>query len=393
VPSVCPGPQGRPPRPAAAEDQKTGPDTAPQNLGRALPPRGYAGEQASARQDPCGLPGPRPRHAVAGDPAGVRPPPHARLRQTPRHGHVGDPAGARPPPRARLRQTPRHGHVGDLLHGHPVPRCPAPAGDLAAGHRLPCDPPNPAHRPGCGETLMGDHEASRGLPGPPHRHGCAPPPRRHVHCPNEPAPHPAAHSWHRYSCPPSAQPQYARSPRHPADHPNQPAPGPRRAFAPPSRPRIYVLRGSRHGAQASLPPRFPPHFPHPTKPRTQPGLARPAARVSPDTAVRAASVRTEATLTHDVRRRPTLPRGPPRSTIGAEELNFRVRNGTGCFPFAMTAETLWRFRSSAFPEDRPPMTRPTAPREPHSGRDPFGGPGVAPRASTAPGSRPPDRDV
>jgi hypothetical protein len=44
----------------------------------------------------------------------------------------------------------------------------------------------------------------------------------------------------------------------------------------------------------------------------------------------------------DVRRRPTLPRGPPRSTIGAEELNFRVRNGTGCFPFAMATETLWR---------------------------------------------------
>src|SRR6202035_6108834 len=43
-----------------------------------------------------------------------------------------------------------------------------------------------------------------------------------------------------------------------------------------------------------------------------------------------------------VRRRPTLPRGPPRSTIGAEELNFRVRNGTGCFPFAMATETLWR---------------------------------------------------
>ena len=43
-----------------------------------------------------------------------------------------------------------------------------------------------------------------------------------------------------------------------------------------------------------------------------------------------------------VRRRPTLPRGPPRSTIGAEELNFRVRNGTGCFPFAVTAVTLWR---------------------------------------------------
>src|SRR4051794_18819044 len=43
-----------------------------------------------------------------------------------------------------------------------------------------------------------------------------------------------------------------------------------------------------------------------------------------------------------VRRRPTLPRGPPRSTIGAVGLSFRVRNGTGRFPDAMTAETLWR---------------------------------------------------
>jgi hypothetical protein len=59
----------------------------------------------------------------------------------------------------------------------------------------------------------------------------------------------------------------------------------------------------------------------------------------------------------DVRRRPTLPRGPPRSTIGAEGLNFRVRNGTGCFPFAMAAETLWRCQ-----------VWPTAPQEPHSGR-------------------------
>ena len=30
------------------------------------------------------------------------------------------------------------------------------------------------------------------------------------------------------------------------------------------------------------------------------------------------------------RQRPTLPRSLPRSTIGAEELNFRVRNGNGC---------------------------------------------------------------
>jgi len=42
-----------------------------------------------------------------------------------------------------------------------------------------------------------------------------------------------------------------------------------------------------------------------------------------------------------VRRRPTLPRGGPRSTIGAERLSFRVRDGTGRFPLAMVAVTLW----------------------------------------------------
>ena len=46
----------------------------------------------------------------------------------------------------------------------------------------------------------------------------------------------------------------------------------------------------------------------------------------------------------NVRRRPTLPRSHPRSTIGAVGLSFRVRNGTGRFPYAMTAETLWRCR-------------------------------------------------
>src|SRR5688572_28404348 len=41
-----------------------------------------------------------------------------------------------------------------------------------------------------------------------------------------------------------------------------------------------------------------------------------------------------------VRRRPTLPQPLGCSTIGAERLNFRVRYGTGCFPFAMAAVTL-----------------------------------------------------
>ena len=40
-----------------------------------------------------------------------------------------------------------------------------------------------------------------------------------------------------------------------------------------------------------------------------------------------------------VRRRPTLPHPPECSTIGATGLSYRVRNGTGRFPNAMTTET------------------------------------------------------
>jgi hypothetical protein len=41
-----------------------------------------------------------------------------------------------------------------------------------------------------------------------------------------------------------------------------------------------------------------------------------------------------------LRRRPTLPRGCPPSTIGAGELNFRVRNGNGCDSAAMATGNL-----------------------------------------------------
>ena len=41
----------------------------------------------------------------------------------------------------------------------------------------------------------------------------------------------------------------------------------------------------------------------------------------------------DPTFTMYVRRRPTLPQPLDCSTIGAERLNFRVRYGTGCFPF------------------------------------------------------------
>ena len=45
-------------------------------------------------------------------------------------------------------------------------------------------------------------------------------------------------------------------------------------------------------------------------------------------------------FTEEVRRCPTLPQGPPCSTIGAVRLSFRVRNVTGRFPHAMAAVTL-----------------------------------------------------
>ena len=41
-----------------------------------------------------------------------------------------------------------------------------------------------------------------------------------------------------------------------------------------------------------------------------------------------------------IRRRPTLPGGIPPSTIGAGELNFRVRDGNGCDIAAMATGNL-----------------------------------------------------
>ena len=50
-----------------------------------------------------------------------------------------------------------------------------------------------------------------------------------------------------------------------------------------------------------------------------------------------------------VRRCPTLPQVPTCSTIGAERLSFRVRNGAGRFPFAMITETLWSYSRTSPP--------------------------------------------
>ncbi len=75
----------------------------------------------------------------------------------------------------------------------------------------------------------------------------------------------------------------------------------------------------------------------------------------------------------EVRRRSTLPQGHPCSTIDAERLNFRVRNGTGCFPLAMVAETLLSYVNKPCTKDEDMILLSfswfsTVSREPHSGR-------------------------
>jgi hypothetical protein len=62
---------------------------------------------------------------------------------------------------------------------------------------------------------------------------------------------------------------------------------------------------------------------------------------------------TTSLVEEEVRRRPTLPHTRVCSTIGAERLNFRVRNGTGCFPFAMAAVTLSSFSNRPAPGPHP----------------------------------------
>ena len=71
--------------------------------------------------------------------------------------------------------------------------------------------------------------------------------------------------------------------------------------------------------------------------------APPASRLSIDT--RQEKTKTPSTscwgFQEIFRRRPTLPGGLPPSTIGAGELNFRVRDGNGCIPAAMATGNLF----------------------------------------------------
>src|SRR5262249_36055031 len=62
-----------------------------------------------------------------------------------------------------------------------------------------------------------------------------------------------------------------------------------------------------------------------------------------------------APLTEKNRRRPTLPGPLEPSTIGAEGLNFSVRNGKRCFPLA---------KATGKGRDQPPRSFKTAQRHP-----------------------------
>src|SRR4051794_29815 len=76
----------------------------------------------------------------------------------------------------------------------------------------------------------------------------------------------------------------------------------------------------------------------------------------------------ERPFVEDVRRRPTLPPRHQGSTIGAEGLSFRVRNGTGRFPFAIVPPKLYGVVASSLRPDKGGRDEPTAARELHSGR-------------------------
>jgi hypothetical protein len=95
-----------------------------------------------------------------------------------------------------------------------------------------------------------------------------------------------------------------------------------------------------HGAPVDAPPRFGARL---VEQRARGGLrplasgTHPNAQKSHKNKKEARPIRVEPLSECVFRRCPALPRGLPRSTIGAEELNFRVRNGTGCFPFAIAA--------------------------------------------------------
>ena len=90
----------------------------------------------------------------------------------------------------------------------------------------------------------------------------------------------------------------------------------------PSRHQIWSHGGHRNWHR----PASPPGLPGPPGPPAH--VCRPPRTAKKPPAERGAS-------SEKSRRRPTLPGGYPPSTIGADRLNCRVRNGNGCISVAM----------------------------------------------------------
>jgi hypothetical protein len=157
----------------AGTEGQTGCGPVRRRHGRALRHPGHAGEQRSARKEPCGPPSRHPPHALAEDPIGARQPPHGCLspcphldrapapagahplsygcrRPCPHHAVAGDPVGAHPPSCGRLPLCSRHDHAAAPMADHPVPRHPKHGGGPAAAHRRSCGLPTPSPGPGAG---------------------------------------------------------------------------------------------------------------------------------------------------------------------------------------------------------------------------------------------------
>ena len=306
-------PAGRRPRPACGPRSRPVPSERGGRLPSAPGPAGRAGPPARSASS-------RPLGAVrgrAGPPVRPVPPRVApdRPGPAPRSAPPG-PEWPRPvsPDRARLASfLPSPG----LPRPEPVPLRPVPAPPPPEPARPPPGPARPRPEPPVGRPGRPEPSAGRPEPaaGPPGRPSVLAGPRGRPELPDRPG---------LLACP-----------------------------EPLDRPELLARPELRPGA----PPRPPPPRPE-APPRLVPPLRRrgscpitlhlPGLSAGPTPSQHAGSQQKtggrfgEAAPREVVRRRPTLPRGPPRSTIGAEGLNFRVRNGTGCFPFAMATETLWR---------------------------------------------------
>ena len=81
----------------------------------------------------------------------------------------------------------------------------------------------------------------------------------------------------------------------------------------------------------------------------------------PDMCLWFSAIQAENHKQYIVRQCPTLPPDPSGSTISVVRLNDRVRNGTGCFPYAITTETSTGHTTLNMPHTQPSQVSSTPP--------------------------------